>query len=89
MQRHVSICHRDHGDLQLVRPRGEGEQYSEDIVNPCTKRQSECGIRWRGTGDSLPGSVSIIIRFFGAIAVLEARLISAPVSERFGYFTWT
>lgn len=78
MQRHIAICHRDHGDLQLVRPRGEGEQYSKDIVDPCTKRQPECGTRWPGAGDSLPGSVSIMMRFFGAMACLRSEIGFRP-----------
>lgn len=78
MQRHIAVCHRDHGDLQLVRPRGESEQYSEDIVNPCTKRQSEQGARGPGARDSLPGSVSMIIRFFGAMACLGSEIDLRP-----------
>jgi len=88
LKRDIAICDRDHGDLKLLGGGAESEQQCEDIVNTwqvsvtmhdanANQKEEYC----------TPGSVSIIIRFLGAMLCslclrLEASLTRASAGLR-------
>lgn len=75
LQRHVAVGHGDHGQLKLVRARGERQEQGEHIVDTWSFA-CQCEARAGGRrGRGLPGSVSMIMRFLGAMGAKKGGMV--------------
>lgn len=73
LQLDISVGHRYHDNLQLVRVGTECQQQGENIVHTCGELVNLRNPAMLQSDMGIPGSVSMITRRFGAIALSETR----------------